>query len=188
MLDFSRAIAHEAAHMPHPDIAIDPKVMMGKPVLRGTRITVEIILRKLGQGGSIDELLDDWPHIQEEQIRAALAYAAGEIAQSGNASREAAEEWHTCAFSRTSTSRATRQKDFARMGPMSLRPQKAIPDILMGRVLRSPLPRRVWRSPRIPTVTSSRFDIVFHCLGFSGSRCLGPPRCALRIGSEALCG
>ncbi len=77
--------------MPHPDITRDPKVMMGKPVLRGTRITVEIILRKLGEGRSGAELLDDWPHIREEQIRAALSYAADYMAHETFIGREAAE-------------------------------------------------------------------------------------------------
>jgi uncharacterized protein (DUF433 family) len=77
--------------VPHPEISIDRKVMVGKPVLRGTRISVEIILCKLGEGRTIDELLDDWPHIQEEQIRAALSYAAEHIAQASHAGRGAAE-------------------------------------------------------------------------------------------------
>lgn len=57
-------------------IEINPDIMMGKPVIRGTRITVEIILRKLSQGISIEEILADYPGLTREDIYAALAYAA----------------------------------------------------------------------------------------------------------------
>lgn len=62
--------------MTHPRIAIDPAVMMGKPCISGTRITVELILRKLGAGRSIAELLDAYPPLTEDDVRAALAFAA----------------------------------------------------------------------------------------------------------------
>jgi uncharacterized protein (DUF433 family) len=61
-------------------IDIDPAIMMGKPVIRGTRITVELILRKLAEGASEDELLDDYPHITRGDIRAAMAYGAASVA------------------------------------------------------------------------------------------------------------
>ena len=61
-------------------IDIDPAIMMGKPVIRGTRITVELILRKLAEGASEDELLNDYPHITSEDIRAAMAYGAASVA------------------------------------------------------------------------------------------------------------
>jgi uncharacterized protein (DUF433 family) len=54
--------------------------MMGKPVIRGTRITVELVLRKLAEGAGEDELLDDYPHITKEDIRAAVAYGAASVA------------------------------------------------------------------------------------------------------------
>ena len=50
--------------------------MMGKPCVKGTRITVEFILRKLGAGQSFSDLVDDYPHITEDDIRAALAFAS----------------------------------------------------------------------------------------------------------------
>jgi uncharacterized protein (DUF433 family) len=50
--------------------------MMGKPCIKGTRITVELILRKLGAGRSFADLLDDYPQLAEEDLRAALAFAA----------------------------------------------------------------------------------------------------------------
>ena len=61
-------------------IEIDPNVMMGKPVIRGTRIKVELILRKLAEGASEDDLLDAYPRLAREDIRAAIAYAAETIA------------------------------------------------------------------------------------------------------------
>ncbi len=53
-----------------------PTVMMGKPVIAGTRITVELILEKLAAGETIDQLLDAHPRLTREGIRAALAFAA----------------------------------------------------------------------------------------------------------------
>ncbi len=60
-------------------IEINPKVMLGKPVIRGTRIPVEIVVRKLAEGASIDEVLGDYPKLTEEDVRAALAYAADSL-------------------------------------------------------------------------------------------------------------
>lgn len=54
-------------------IEIDPAIMLGKPVIRGTRITVELILRKLAEGTSEGDLLEDYPHLTTEDIRAAVA-------------------------------------------------------------------------------------------------------------------
>lgn len=61
-------------------IQINPAVMMGKPVIRGTRITVELILRKLAEGETESELLEDYPHLRVEDIRAAIAYGAASVA------------------------------------------------------------------------------------------------------------
>jgi uncharacterized protein (DUF433 family) len=61
-------------------IETDPNVMLGKPVIRGTRIPVELILRKLSQGASELDLLDAYPRLSKEDIQAALAYAADLIA------------------------------------------------------------------------------------------------------------
>lgn len=59
--------------MPTQDgIEINPKVMLGKPVIRGTRITVEMILRKLGEGATHQELLEAYPHLSEHNIAAAI--------------------------------------------------------------------------------------------------------------------
>ena len=56
-------------------ITSDPKVMMGKPVIAGTRITVEHILEELAEGSSIEELLESHPRLTREAVQAALAYA-----------------------------------------------------------------------------------------------------------------
>ena len=60
----------------HDRIAIDPQVMLGKPVIRGMRITVELILRKLSEGATEAELLEAYPHLKREDVLAAVAYAA----------------------------------------------------------------------------------------------------------------
>lgn len=61
-------------------IEINPAVMLGKPVIRGTRIPVELILRKLSEGATHADLLDAYPRLTLEDIRAALAYAAASLA------------------------------------------------------------------------------------------------------------
>lgn len=61
-------------------IEINPRVMLGKPVIRGTRIPVELILRKLSEGTSEGDLLDGYPHLTREDIQAAMRYAADTIA------------------------------------------------------------------------------------------------------------
>jgi uncharacterized protein (DUF433 family) len=61
-------------------IEIDPSIMLGKPVVRHTRIPVELVLRKLAEGASTDELLDAYPRLVKEDIQACLAYAANAIA------------------------------------------------------------------------------------------------------------
>lgn len=50
--------------------------MLGKPVIKGTRIPVELIVRKLGEGASVEDLLDGYPNLKKEDIQAALIYAA----------------------------------------------------------------------------------------------------------------
>lgn len=62
--------------MKHERIEINPEVMMGKPVIKGTRLTVEHILRKLGAGLSDEQIIGDHPRLTREDIRAAQAFAA----------------------------------------------------------------------------------------------------------------
>ena len=61
-------------------IEINPDVMLGKPVIRGTRIPVELILQKLSEGATEAYLLDDYPRPANEDIKAALGFAADSIA------------------------------------------------------------------------------------------------------------
>lgn len=61
-------------------IEMDPDVMLGKPVIRGTRITVELILRKLSEGATEAELLESYPRLTREDLRAAIRYAADAVA------------------------------------------------------------------------------------------------------------
>jgi len=56
-------------------IVSNPKVMMGKPVIAGTRITVELILEKLAAGETIEQILEAHPHLTREAVLAALAFA-----------------------------------------------------------------------------------------------------------------
>src|SRR3989442_9370957 len=57
-------------------IVVDPKVMLGKPVIRGTRITVEIVLEKLAAGQTIEEVLEDYPRFRREDVLAGVKYAS----------------------------------------------------------------------------------------------------------------
>jgi len=56
-------------------ITSDPKVMVGKPVIRGTRITVQHVLSELAGGVTVDELLEDFPYLERDDIFAVLAFA-----------------------------------------------------------------------------------------------------------------
>jgi uncharacterized protein (DUF433 family) len=61
-------------------IVINPKIMLGKPVIKGTRLPVEIIVEKVAYGATTDDLRKDYPFLKEEDRRAALLYAAKRIA------------------------------------------------------------------------------------------------------------
>ncbi len=61
-------------------IECNPKVMLGKPIIRGTRIPVELILRKLSEGATEADLQDSYPRLKRADIRAALEYAADTVA------------------------------------------------------------------------------------------------------------
>jgi uncharacterized protein (DUF433 family) len=67
--------------MVHERVEINPAIMFGKPVIKGTRITVEHILRKLAGGMAIDEILADHPHLTPDDVYAAAAFAADYLAQ-----------------------------------------------------------------------------------------------------------
>jgi uncharacterized protein (DUF433 family) len=57
-------------------IISNPKIMMGKPVIKGTRITVELILEKLASGESVEQILNEHPRLTREAIQASCAFAA----------------------------------------------------------------------------------------------------------------
>jgi len=60
-------------------IETNPGIMLGKPVIKGTRIPVELIVRKLGEGSTVEDLLDGYPNLSREAVMAALIYAANTI-------------------------------------------------------------------------------------------------------------
>jgi uncharacterized protein (DUF433 family) len=57
-------------------ISIDPKVLVGKPVVKGTRLAVELIIDLLGKGWTQEQILDSYPNLTAEDVRACLAYAS----------------------------------------------------------------------------------------------------------------
>jgi uncharacterized protein (DUF433 family) len=62
-------------------ITINPEIMLGKPVIKGTRIPVEMIVRKLGEGATMEDLLNGYPNLSKEDVQAALVYAADNLAR-----------------------------------------------------------------------------------------------------------
>ncbi len=61
-------------------ITADPNIFGGKPIVRGMRISVELILSLLAQGETVDSILEDYPDLQRDDIRACLAYAHAVVA------------------------------------------------------------------------------------------------------------
>lgn len=57
-------------------IVVNPKIMLGKPVIKGTRLTVELVVEKLAYCETMEDLKKDYPFLSEDDIRAALLYAA----------------------------------------------------------------------------------------------------------------
>ncbi len=64
----------------HDRIEINPRIMLGKPVIRGTRVPVELIVRKLSEGADEKSILDAYPKLTSNDIHAALRYAADSLA------------------------------------------------------------------------------------------------------------
>ncbi len=56
-------------------ITVDPKILVGKPIIRGTRISVEFVLELLSSGMTVNDILKEYPHLKKEDILAALEYA-----------------------------------------------------------------------------------------------------------------
>jgi uncharacterized protein (DUF433 family) len=65
--------------MVHDRITVDPKAMFGKPVIKGTRIPVELVLRKIAAGMTDQQIPEHHPHLALEDIRAAAAFAADQL-------------------------------------------------------------------------------------------------------------
>ena len=61
-------------------IVVNPKVMVGKPIIKGTRISVDAIIRRLAGGMSLKEILEEYPNLKKEDVKAALEYAARVLA------------------------------------------------------------------------------------------------------------
>ncbi len=57
-------------------ITIDPAVLVGKPIVKGTRIAVEFVIEMLGNGWTVDQLLAEFPTLEREDVQACLAYAS----------------------------------------------------------------------------------------------------------------
>ncbi|HNX24416.1 MAG TPA: DUF433 domain-containing protein [Spirochaetota bacterium] len=62
-------------------ITMSPDVMLGKPAIKGTRITVEFVIKKLSEGMDIDELLNEYSSLERDDILASLAYSADVISK-----------------------------------------------------------------------------------------------------------
>jgi uncharacterized protein (DUF433 family) len=69
--------------MEHPRITMTPGVMGGKPCIKGTRITVEVLIDHLSAGETVEELMEGYPGITEEDVRAALTFAADHLRTNG---------------------------------------------------------------------------------------------------------
>jgi len=63
-------------------VEINPEIMTGKPVIRGTRIPVGLLIKMLAQGMSTDDILEEYPHLAPEDVQAALLYAAENLEES----------------------------------------------------------------------------------------------------------
>jgi uncharacterized protein (DUF433 family) len=75
--------------METPRIVIDPRVMVGQPVIEGTRITVEFILEKIKAGMTINEILEAYPHLTRQGVLAAIEYAEEAVRGSSQLSKAA---------------------------------------------------------------------------------------------------
>lgn len=74
------SIRNEAIPGPLARITFNKDVLTGKPIIRGMRISVEMILELLARGATVDEILEDYPQLETADIQAALSYAHGLVA------------------------------------------------------------------------------------------------------------
>lgn len=72
-------ILDEVPYLTNDMINVDPDIMLGKPVIAGTRITVELILEKLAAGETIENIIEEYPQLNRNSILAALAYASNAL-------------------------------------------------------------------------------------------------------------
>lgn len=72
-------LGQSGQRMHHERIEINPAMINGKPVIRGTRVPVDLILRELGAGMTIEAILFEYPRLSDEDIRAAQAFAVGRV-------------------------------------------------------------------------------------------------------------
>ncbi len=72
----------------HPRISADPNVMLGKPVIAGTRVPVQAVVRQFAAGADMTWVLEAFPDIDEEDVRAALAYAAERVVEPSSVAAE----------------------------------------------------------------------------------------------------
>jgi uncharacterized protein (DUF433 family) len=80
MMSFRSAVTEVRMHfVKHDRITVDRRILVGKPVIKGTRIPVEQILRDLGSGMEIEDVLDAYPRLTVDDIQAAIQYAADVI-------------------------------------------------------------------------------------------------------------
>jgi len=77
-VSFNGAAMHDDALLSR--ITADPEIFGGKPIVRGLRVSVELILSLLAQGQTAQEILDDYPELEADDVRACLAYAHAAIA------------------------------------------------------------------------------------------------------------
>ena len=61
-------------------ITRDKEILGGKPIIKGTRLSVELILKKLSEGATVRDLLENYPHLQDVQVYAALEYTSVVVA------------------------------------------------------------------------------------------------------------
>ncbi len=62
-------------------ISVNPNIMLGKPCIKGTRITVELIIKRMSEGATVNDLITGYPNLTEKDVRAALAYSADVISR-----------------------------------------------------------------------------------------------------------
>ena len=74
--DYTRVTKNDKAKdMNYQDVIVrNPEILAGKPIIKGTRISIELLLKKMSEGASVEDLLKGYPHLQASQIYATLAY------------------------------------------------------------------------------------------------------------------